>query len=103
MKVETVGDKYMASSGVPEKCDDHARQICNLALDMMKASTTMQIEGKEVKVGIKVEAKAVNTHYFFHMHTFLLRAHKLAVCFGSSQIVPMNPEIWCGANGRPVL
>lgn len=34
-KVETVGDKYMAVSGLPEQCDDHAKCIARLALDMM--------------------------------------------------------------------
>ena len=36
MQVETVGDMYMAVSGLPERCNDHARKICNMALDMME-------------------------------------------------------------------
>lgn len=34
--METVGDKYMAVSGLPEPCDAHAKNIANLALDMMQ-------------------------------------------------------------------
>ncbi|KAL8593726.1 hypothetical protein ACOMHN_036270 [Nucella lapillus] len=34
-KVETVGDKYMAVSGLPERCEDHAGCIARLALDLM--------------------------------------------------------------------
>ncbi|XP_076447120.1 guanylate cyclase soluble subunit beta-1-like [Babylonia areolata] len=37
-KVETVGDKYMAVSGLPEPCEDHARCIARLALDLMDMS-----------------------------------------------------------------
>ncbi|XP_075545758.1 guanylate cyclase soluble subunit beta-1-like isoform X1 [Dermacentor variabilis] len=34
-KVETIGDKYMAVSGLPEPCESHARCIGRLALDIM--------------------------------------------------------------------
>lgn len=34
-QVETVGDKYMAVSGLPETCRGHAKWIAKLALDMM--------------------------------------------------------------------
>ena len=37
-KVETVGDKYMVVSGVPEPLEDHARCICQLAIDMKEAA-----------------------------------------------------------------
>lgn len=33
--METVGDKYMAVSGLPEPCASHARCMAKLALDMM--------------------------------------------------------------------
>ena len=36
--METVGDKYMVVSGVPEPLEDHARCICQLALDMKEAA-----------------------------------------------------------------
>lgn len=34
-QVETVGDKYMTVSGLPETCDNHAKCIARLALDLM--------------------------------------------------------------------
>uniref|UniRef100_A0A1B0BHM7 Guanylate cyclase soluble subunit beta-1 n=1 Tax=Glossina palpalis gambiensis TaxID=67801 RepID=A0A1B0BHM7_9MUSC len=43
-KVETVGDKYMAVSGLPDHCEDHAKCIARLALDMMEMA-------KNVKMG----------------------------------------------------
>lgn len=37
-QVETVGDKYMAVSGLPEPCESHAKCIARLALDIMDLS-----------------------------------------------------------------
>jgi len=35
-KVKTIGDGYMAVSGAPEKCEDHAERLARAALDMQK-------------------------------------------------------------------
>lgn len=43
-KVETVGDKYMAVSGLPEACDSHARHINRLALDIFDLAKTIKLE-----------------------------------------------------------
>jgi class 3 adenylate cyclase len=43
-KVETVGDKYMAVSGLPEACDSHARHINRLALDITDLAKTIRLE-----------------------------------------------------------
>lgn len=43
-KVETVGDKYMAVSGLPEACDSHARHINRLALDIFDLAKTIRLE-----------------------------------------------------------
>lgn len=43
-KVETVGDKYMAVSGLPEACDSHARHINRLALDIHDLAKTIKLE-----------------------------------------------------------
>lgn len=43
-QVETVGDKYMAVSGLPDPCEDHAKCMARVALDMMDMA-------KNVKMG----------------------------------------------------
>lgn len=43
-QVETVGDKYMAVSGLPELCESHAKCMARLALDMI-------IMAQHVKMG----------------------------------------------------
>jgi class 3 adenylate cyclase len=47
-QVETVGDKYMAVSGLPEPCQTHARCIARLALDMMDLGRDVQVDGEPV-------------------------------------------------------
>lgn len=47
IKVETVGDKYMAVSGLPEPCESHARCIARLALDIMDLSKRVRNEDLE--------------------------------------------------------
>ena len=49
-QVETVGDKYMTVSGLPEPCIHHARSICHLALDMMEIAGQVQVDGESVQV-----------------------------------------------------
>lgn len=48
LQVETVGDKYMAVSGLPEPCSTHARDIGRLALDMMDLGREVQVDGEPV-------------------------------------------------------
>lgn len=40
--METVGDKYMAVSGLPEECTTHAKCIARLALDLMDVSKDLR-------------------------------------------------------------
>ena len=46
--METVGDKYMAVSGLPEPCKSHARCIALLALDMMDTTKALSVDGQGV-------------------------------------------------------
>lgn len=40
--METVGDKYMAVSGLPEECITHAKSVAKLALDLMDVSKELR-------------------------------------------------------------
>ncbi|XDV14993.1 hypothetical protein PO909_015148 [Leuciscus waleckii] len=48
-KVETVGDKYMTVSGLPEPCTHHAKSICHLALDMMEIAGQVKVDEDPVQ------------------------------------------------------
>lgn len=50
MQVETVGDKYMTVSGLPEPCTHHAKSICHLALDMMEIAEQVKVDDEPVQV-----------------------------------------------------
>lgn len=50
IQVETVGDKYMTVSGLPEPCIHHAKSICHLALDMMEIAGQVKVDGEPVQV-----------------------------------------------------
>lgn len=54
LQVETVGDKYMAVSGLPEACESHPKWIAKLALDMMDMAKCVQM-GAEPVVRIKIK------------------------------------------------
>ncbi|KAK3862993.1 hypothetical protein Pcinc_031197 [Petrolisthes cinctipes] len=60
-KVETVGDKYMAVSGLPDACDHHARCIANLALDMMDKATGVIVDGEQVHITVGMHSGEVVT------------------------------------------
>lgn len=54
-KVETVGDKYMAVSGLPEECETHAKSISRLALDLLDVSKELRNPNHhliEITIGI---------------------------------------------------
>lgn len=50
LQVETVGDKYMTVSGLPEPCTHHAKSICHLALDMMEIAEQVKVDDEPVQV-----------------------------------------------------
>jgi hypothetical protein len=42
IQVETIGDAYMVVSGAPDKEDNHAEKVCDMALDMVEAITDLK-------------------------------------------------------------
>ncbi|GAB0092356.1 Guanylate cyclase [Sergentomyia squamirostris] len=60
-KVETVGDKYMAVSGLPDPCENHAKCISNLALDMMDQAKEVMMGSHPVKITIGIHSGEVVT------------------------------------------
>ncbi|XP_043564739.1 guanylate cyclase soluble subunit beta-1 isoform X1 [Chiloscyllium plagiosum] len=60
-KVETVGDKYMTVSGLPEPCIHHARSICHLALDMMEIAEQVKVDGEPIQTTIGIHTGEVVT------------------------------------------
>lgn len=65
-KVETVGDKYMAVSGLPEPCTTHARCMARLALDMMDLGREVVFDGQPVKITIGIHSGEVVTGVIGH-------------------------------------
>ncbi|XP_059618437.1 guanylate cyclase soluble subunit beta-1 [Phlebotomus argentipes] len=60
-KVETVGDKYMAVSGLPDMCENHAKCISNLALDMMDMAKNVMMGSQPVRITIGIHSGEVVT------------------------------------------
>jgi len=58
-KVETVGDKYMAVSGLPTRCSKHAVNIANLALDMIDIVQEVNAQGRKMQITIGVHSGEV--------------------------------------------
>lgn len=56
-KVETIGDNYMLVSNVPDRCDTHAAEVANVALDVMDTVQHYEINHRpdwtlQVRIGI---------------------------------------------------
>ncbi|KAH8310382.1 hypothetical protein KR044_001037, partial [Drosophila immigrans] len=60
-KVETVGDKYMAVSGLPDPCEDHARCMARVALDMMDMAKNVKMGSNPVQITIGIHSGEVVT------------------------------------------
>jgi guanylate cyclase len=71
-KIKTIGDCYMAASGVPDPSSDHARRAALLALDMRDGVATSEIGGRrglELRIGINsgpVVAGVIGTKRFLY-------------------------------------
>ncbi|MDC3250192.1 adenylate/guanylate cyclase domain-containing protein [bacterium] len=55
-KIKTIGDSYMAASGVPFHSDDHVKNLCSLALDMQEFVKNNEVMGHriELRIGLHV-------------------------------------------------
>lgn len=54
-KIKTIGDAYMAVSGVPVPCKNHAEAIANMALDMQQTIACFQpdlVQPIDIRIGI---------------------------------------------------
>ncbi|XP_020811245.1 guanylate cyclase soluble subunit beta-1 [Drosophila serrata] len=60
-KVETVGDKYMAVSGLPDHCEDHAKCMARVALDMMDMAKNVKMGSNPVQITIGIHSGEVVT------------------------------------------
>lgn len=60
-KVETIGDAYMVVSGAPEKDQNHAEKVCDMALDMVEAITDLKdpSTGTHLRIRVGVHSGAV--------------------------------------------
>lgn len=62
LKVETIGDAYMVVSGLPERNDDHAREIGLMSLAILDAVKSFTIRHKpdyQLKIRIGIHAGPV--------------------------------------------
>lgn len=56
-KILTIGDSYMAASGVPSKRLDHAQALASMALDMLEYSKEIPAEnGKSIKFRVGINS-----------------------------------------------
>ncbi len=55
-KIKTIGDCYMAASGVPEPRTDHAEVIARLALDMRRVVSERSFHGQQVRFRIGINS-----------------------------------------------
>lgn len=53
-KIKTIGDSYMAVSGVPTPTEEHAVRIVNLALAFKAAASSMTLNGKPINFRIGI-------------------------------------------------
>jgi adenylate cyclase len=58
-KIKTIGDAYMVAGGVPVTRGDHARAICELALDMQSHLETERFGGHQLSMRIGIASGPV--------------------------------------------
>lgn len=67
LQVETVGDKYMLASGLPDKSNVHAKNIALVALDMLDIVREITVDCESVRVCF------VNGIYFAEEASFQIK------------------------------
>lgn len=60
-KVETVGDKYMAVCGLPEKVEFHTKHLCFAALDIMDSVSEIQYKEEKIVITIGINCGEIVT------------------------------------------
>ncbi|CAF0709052.1 unnamed protein product [Brachionus calyciflorus] len=60
-KVETVGDKYMAVCGLPEKVDFHTKYLCLAALDIMDSVDKIPYKNEKIVITIGINCGEIVT------------------------------------------
>lgn len=81
IQVETVGDKYMTVSGLPEPCTHHAKSICHLALDMLEIAGQVKVDDEPVQVGYVVLRCSVFIIFLMFIFDFYAHHHENKVFF----------------------
>lgn len=58
-KIKTIGDAYMVASGVPTQRDDHAKALCDLALEMREHIQARTYAGHSIECRIGINSGPV--------------------------------------------
>jgi class 3 adenylate cyclase len=72
-KVETIGDAYMAVSGLPVPDENHALNIANFSIAVLSATKNIKIDGKSVVLRIGIHTGPVMTGmYIYIINSYLI-------------------------------
>nr|CAD7396488.1 unnamed protein product [Timema cristinae] len=84
-QVETIGDAYMVVSGAPEKEQNHAEKVCDMALDMVEAITDLKDPSTEETTPVQLTDPPA-AHYPRGHTTRTAYVHVL------TPLLPITPE-----------
>lgn len=101
IQVETVGDKYMAVSGLPEVCDNHAKCIARLALDMMDMCKNVNMGPKPVVRNYIKRISLFRFKLYVHFYSIIfynsLNCFCIMVILFQNFIHPIKTTLHCNA------